>query len=71
MADNSKNPVENIAALIGSIGEMAHIFFTSMMESGADRQEATAGMQCFITVYWSDAMNNARKETQDREDESE
>ena len=69
MADKNRNPVENIAALIGSIGEMAHIFFTSMMEAGADRQEATAGMQCFITVYWSDAMNNARKENQDREDD--
>ena len=71
MADKNRNPVEGIASLIGSIGEMAHVFFVSMINAGADRQEATAGMQCFITVYWSDAMNNARKETQDREDESE
>lgn len=69
MADKGRNPAEDIATLLGSLGEMAHIFFTSMMESGADRQEATAGMQCFITVYWSDAMNNARKENQDREDD--
>lgn len=69
MADKNRNPVEGIASLIGSIGELAHVFFAAMINAGADRKEAIAGMQSFITVYWADAMNTARKENQDREDD--
>ena len=67
MADQSRNPVEDIVTLLGTLGEMAHIFYTSMLKSGADRQEATAGMQSFITVWWSDSMSNARRENRERE----
>lgn len=64
--DRAKQVLELLNA-IGSLAEMAHHFYSTMIDAGADKTEATAGMQGFITAYWTDAMNNARKER--REDE--
>lgn len=52
---------------IGSLAEMAHHFYGAMINAGAEKAEATAGMQSFITAYWMDAMNGARREKQDNE----
>lgn len=52
---------------IGSLAEMAHHFYGAMINAGADKAEATAGMQTFITTYWTDAMNNARREKRENE----
>lgn len=70
MEESSKDPVKDLVNAFGTLGEMAHVIYTSMLNAGADRVEATAGMQGFIHAWWSDAMNNARRENQkDEQDE--
>lgn len=67
MSGRGNTPGQDLMTLIGALGEMAHTFYTGMIGAGADRQEATAGMQGFIMAWWADAMNNARRENQEDE----
>lgn len=69
MPDQNRNPVEDIKMVLGSLAEMAHFFYTSMIKAGADRQEATAGMQSYINAFWMDTMTNARRANQQAEAE--
>ena len=65
-----KNPAEDIINCLGILAESAHVFYSAMIGCGADKPEATAGMQAFIAAWWGDAMNNARRENQkDEQDE--
>lgn len=67
MADPKKNPVQDMINVLGVLAESAHVFYTAMLGCGAAKPEATAGMQAFIAAWWGDAMNNARKENQENE----
>lgn len=65
MIDPKNTPVKNLVELIGAFAEMAHSFYSAMIGAGADQEEAKAGMQAFIGIWWTDAMNDARKENDD------
>lgn len=67
MNDPQKNPAQGIIDCLGVLAESAHVFYTAMIGCGADKAEATAGMQGFIIAWWGDALTNARREN--REDE--
>lgn len=56
----SKNPANDVVATIGASAEMAHSFYSSMIASGATAREATAGMQSFISAWWSTVLQISR-----------
>lgn len=53
--------LENTMNAIGAIADLAHIFYTGMIQAGASPLEASAGMAAFIQAFWTDSMNEARK----------
>ena len=62
---------EKIKALItavGSLAEMASIFYKGMIDSGADPTVAQAGMFAFIQAYWHEANETARRDRQEQEE---
>ena len=67
MSNPKNNPAEGIINCLGVLAESAHVFYTAMIGCGAEKPEATAGMQAFIAAWWGDAMNNARREAKEDE----
>lgn len=53
--------VNGLIAALGGFAEMAHIFYTSMIEAGATSREATAAMNGFIAAFWHEQMEDARR----------
>lgn len=51
-----------LIAAIAHMAEMSHQFYVSMISSGADKTEATNGMQGFISAFWAESMNASRRE---------
>ena len=51
-----QNPLRDMITALGSLSEMAHIFYTGMKGAGASEQEAIAGMTCLL--YTSDAADD-------------
>lgn len=45
-----QNPLRDMITALGSLSEMAHIFYTGMKGAGASEQEAIAGMTSFIAA---------------------
>ena len=60
--------VEEMATALGSTAEMAHIFYSAMISAGADRYEAVHGMAAFIKAWWDNAMEQARRHQEKKED---
>lgn len=50
MKQPSNNKAAALLAAFGSLAELAHHFYTSMIAVGATKEEAQAGMQSFITT---------------------
>lgn len=50
MKQPSNNKVAALLAAFGSLAELAHHFYTSMIAVGATKEEAQAGMQSFIST---------------------
>ena len=67
MNNPKENPAQGIIDCLGVLAESAHVFYTAMIGAGADKAEATAGMQGFIIAWWFDAMTNARRENRENE----
>ena len=40
---------------------MAHSFHDAMVRSGASEREATAAMNSFISAFWHESMEDARR----------
>ena len=64
--DKNKKQQENkqvnaLVAALGSFAEMAHIFYTSMIDTGATSREATAAMNAFVAAFWHEQMEDARR----------
>ena len=62
--DKKKQTQEQVNALVaalGSFAEMAHIFYTSMIEAGASNREATEGMKAYISAFYHEQMEDARR----------
>lgn len=53
--------VNDLVAALGGIAEMAHIFYTSMIDTGATSREATAAMNAFVSAFWHEQMEDARR----------
>ena len=62
-----KNPAADLLTAFGSLAELAHHFYTSMINVGASKEEATAGMQEFIRTQIAIAMNGGPKKGGDRD----
>lgn len=64
--DKNKKQQENkqvneLVAALGSFAEMAHIFYTSMIDTGATSREATAAMNALVAAFWHEQMEDARR----------
>lgn len=66
-AEKAKQLLELLRSL-GAFAEMAHHFYSSMINAGADKTEATAGMQGFISAYWHEVNNGRRENREDEQD---
>lgn len=72
MADGTQqNPLRDMIIAIGSLSEMAHIFYTGMKGAGASEQEAIAGMNTFIAAMWHESMEDAREKRRRRDEQKE
>ena len=68
MADGTQqNPLRDMITALGSLSEMAHIFYTGMKGAGA-----ISGMNTFIAAMWHESMEDAReKRRRDEQKETE
>ena len=53
--------VNDLITALGGIAEMTHIFYTSMIDTGATSREATAAMTAFVSAFWHEQMEDARR----------
>lgn len=53
--------VNGLITALGGFAEMAHIFYTSMIDAGATNREATAAMNAFVAAFWHEQMEDARR----------
>ena len=53
--------VDSLVAALGGFAEMTHIFYTSMIDTGATSREATAAMTAFVSAFWHEQMEDARR----------
>ncbi len=67
MKQPSNNKAAALLAAFGSLAELAHHFYTSMVAVGASKEEATAGMQEFIKTQITIAMNGGPKDGGNRD----
>ena len=71
-AQAQQNPLRDMITALGSLSEMAHIFYTGMKGAGASEQEAISGMNTFIAAMWHESMEDAReKRRRDEQKETE
>lgn len=56
-----QNPIRDMINALGSLSEMAHIFYTGMKGVGASEPEAISGMTAFIHALWHESMEDARE----------
>ena len=65
----NNNSAAALVAAIGSLAEMSHLFYTTMLKSGASENEALVGMKAFIHAFWSAASKNKSEGNDDGSDE--
>lgn len=64
MANDPKKAAEQAQQLImalGSMSEMAHSVYNSMLQSGASKREAEVAMTAWIGAFWHESMEDARR----------
>ena len=72
MADEKQQPsIRDMINAIGSLAEMAHVFYTGMKVTGASEAEASARMQSFIAAMWHEAQQDAREAKRRRDEQAE
>lgn len=73
MADEKQQPsITDMINAIGSLAEMAHVFYDGMKGAGASDTEALTGMQSFIAAMWHESIQDAReKRRRDEQAEAE
>lgn len=59
--------IEKLMTAIGAMAEAGHAFYKAMIKSGADRAEATAGMQSFVAQFLHETMENSRQKKRRKE----
>lgn len=53
--------VNGLITALGGLAEMAHIFYTSMIDAGATHREATAAMNAFVAAFYHEQMEDVRR----------
>ncbi len=76
MAIDPKKAAEQAQQLmtaLGSMSEMAHQVHQTMLQSGASKREAELAMNAWISAFWHESMEDARrsKERQNENEETE
>ena len=58
---------QQLMTALGSMSEMAHQVHQAMLQSGATKREAELAMNAWISAFWHESMEDARrsKEPQD------
>ena len=62
---------QQLMTALGSMSEMAHQVHQAMLQSGATKREAELAMNAWISAFWHESMEDARrsKEKQDEGDQ--
>ena len=55
---------------LGSMSEMAHQVHQAMLQSGASKREAELAMNAWISAFWNESMEDARR-SKERQNEGE
>lgn len=56
-----ENQVNDLVAALGGFAEMTHVFYDAMIKTGATNREATAAMTAFVSAFWHEQMEDARR----------
>ena len=73
MAIDPKKAAEQAQQLmraLGSMSEMAHQVHQTMLQSGASKREAELAMNAWISAFWHESMEDARR-SKERQNEGE
>ena len=73
MAIDTKKAAEQAQQLmtaLGSMSEMAHQVHQTMLQSGASKREAELAMNAWISAFWHESMEDARR-SKERQNEGE
>lgn len=73
MAIDPKKAAEQAQQLmtaLGSMSEMAHQVHQTMLQSGASKREAELAMNAWISAFWHESMEEARR-SKERQNEGE
>lgn len=63
--DKEKNTqVNELVTALGGMSEMAHTVYNSMIRSGASAREAEVAMTGWISAFWHESMQDARRNKQ-------
>lgn len=61
--------LQNLISVIGSLGELAHLFYMSMIQAGATPKEAEVGMLGFIGAHIQESFEANLRKKRDEEAE--
>lgn len=52
---------QQLMTALGSMSEMAHQVHQAMLQSGATKREAELAMSAWISAFWHESMEDARR----------
>lgn len=61
---------QQLMTALGSMSEMAHQVHQTMLQSGASKREAELAMNAWISAFWHESMEDARR-SKERQNEGE
>ncbi len=61
---------QQLMTALGSMSEMAHQVHQAMLQSGATKREAELAMNAWISAFWHESMEDARR-SKEKQDEGE
>lgn len=64
----SEQQVQQLIAAMGSMGEMAHTLYNSVLQAGANKREAEMAMTAWISAFWHETMEDARRKNGGQQD---
>ncbi len=60
--------VNGLVVSLGAFAEMAHIFYTSMIEAGATEKEATEAMKAYVSSFYHEQIEDARRKEKEQQE---
>lgn len=61
---------QQLMTALGGMSEMAHQVHQAMLQSGATKREAELAMNAWISAFWHESMEDARR-SKEKQDEGE